>query len=90
MPYHHSSQTFNQRNRRQLPGKSLTNLVLRQDKEFGLAVVDLAKDPLAAGPLARSTTRNSIPDKALATTFERYTVRRILSVSQKPQKRTNQ
>ena len=40
-------------------------LVLRQDKEFGLEVVDLAKDPLAAGPLARSTTRNSILDKAL-------------------------
>ncbi len=40
-------------------------LVLRQDKEFGLEVVDLAKDPLAAGPLARSTTRNLILDKAL-------------------------
>ncbi len=40
-------------------------LVLCQDKEFGLEVVDLAKDPLAAGPLARSTTRNSKPDKAL-------------------------
>ncbi len=34
-------------------------VVLRQDKAFGLEVVDLAKDPLAAGPLARSTTRNS-------------------------------
>jgi hypothetical protein len=41
-------------------------LVLRQDKEFGLEVVDLAEDPLAAGPLARSTTRNLILDKALA------------------------
>jgi hypothetical protein len=40
-------------------------LVLRQDQEFGLEVVDLAKDPLAAGPLARSTTRNSNLDKAL-------------------------
>jgi hypothetical protein len=39
--------------------------VLRQDKEFGLVVVDLAKDPLAAGPLARSTTRNSSLHKAL-------------------------
>jgi hypothetical protein len=39
--------------------------VLRQDKELGLLVVDLAKDPLAAGPLARSTTRNSNLDKAL-------------------------
>ena len=36
-------------------------LVLRQDKEFGLAVVDLAKDPLAAGPLARSTTVSAEP-----------------------------
>jgi hypothetical protein len=35
-----------------------------QDKKFGVEVVDLAKDPLAAGPLARSTTRNSNPDKA--------------------------
>ncbi len=40
-------------------------VVLRQDKEFGLEVVDLAKDPLAAGPLARSTTRNSKLDKAV-------------------------
>ena len=40
-------------------------LVLRQDKEFGLEVVDLAKDPFSAGPLARSTTRNLILDKAL-------------------------
>ncbi len=40
-------------------------LLLRQDKEFGLVVVDLAKDPLAAGPLARSTTRDSNLDKAL-------------------------
>ncbi len=39
-------------------------LLLRQDKEFELDVVDLAKDPLAAGPLARSTTRNSKPDNA--------------------------
>jgi hypothetical protein len=39
--------------------------VLRQDKEFGLDVVDLAKDPLAAGPLARSTTRNLNLDEAL-------------------------
>jgi hypothetical protein len=42
-------------------------LVLRQDKEFGLEVVDLAKDPLPAGPLARSTTRNLNLDKALVT-----------------------
>jgi hypothetical protein len=48
-----------------LSGENRT-LVFRQDKEFGLVVVDLAKDPLAAGPLARSTTRNSNPDKALA------------------------
>jgi hypothetical protein len=48
-----------------LSGKNRT-LVFRQDKEFGLVVVDLAKDPLAAGPLARSTTRNSNLDKALA------------------------
>ncbi len=40
-------------------------LVLRQDKEFGLNVVDLAKDPIATGPLARSTTRNSKLDRAL-------------------------
>jgi hypothetical protein len=40
-------------------------LLLRQDKEFGLVVVDLAKDPLVAGPLARSSTRNSNLDKAL-------------------------
>ncbi len=39
--------------------------MLRQDKEFGLDVVDLAKDPLAAGPLARSTTRNLNLDEAL-------------------------
>jgi hypothetical protein len=43
--------------------------VLRQDKEFALEVVDLAKDPLAAGPLARSTTRNLIFDKALVAAF---------------------
>ncbi len=36
----------------------------RQDKEFGLDVVDLAKDPVAAGPSARSTTRNAKLDKA--------------------------
>ena len=40
-------------------------MVLRQDEEFGLVVVDLAKDPLAAGPLARSTPRNLNLDKAL-------------------------
>jgi hypothetical protein len=28
------------------------DLVLRQDKKFGLVVVDLAKDPFAAGSLA--------------------------------------
>jgi hypothetical protein len=38
--------------------------VLHQDKEFGLEVVDLAKDPLAAGTLARSTTQNLNHDKA--------------------------
>ena len=43
-----------------------TALVLRQDKEFGVVVVDLAKDPLAAGPLARSTTRDSNLDNAIA------------------------
>ncbi len=37
--------------------------VLRQENEYGLEVVDLAKDPLAAGPLAGATTRNSKPDK---------------------------
>ncbi len=31
--------------------------VLRQDLDFGLEVVDPAKDPLAAGPFARSATR---------------------------------
>jgi hypothetical protein len=41
-------------------------LALRQDNEYRVEVVDLAKDPLAAGPLARSTTRNSNLDKALA------------------------
>jgi hypothetical protein len=46
--------------------KLKNTLLLRQDKEFGLVVVDLAKDPLAAGPLARSTTRNSNLDQALA------------------------
>jgi hypothetical protein len=30
-----------------------------------LDVVDLAKDPLAAGPLTRSTPRNSDPHKVL-------------------------
>ena len=44
-------------------------LVLRQDKELGADVVDLAKDPLAAGPLARSTTGVSNLDKALARSF---------------------
>jgi hypothetical protein len=43
----------------------VNRLLLRQDKEFGLDVVDLAKDPLAAGPLARSTTRNLNLDEAL-------------------------
>lgn len=38
--------------------------VLRQNKEFELDVVDLAKDPVPAGPLARSTTRNSHLDEA--------------------------
>jgi hypothetical protein len=32
------------------------DLLLRQDRTFRLVVVDLAKDPLNAGPLARSTT----------------------------------
>ena len=36
------------------------NCVIRE------VVVDLAKDPLAAGPLARSSTRNPNLDKALA------------------------
>jgi hypothetical protein len=46
--------------------KCLTDfyLVLRQEKEFELVVVDLAKDPFAAGPLARSTPRNSNHCKA--------------------------
>jgi hypothetical protein len=39
--------------------------VLRQENEFGLVVVDLAKHPLAAGTLARSTIRNSNLDKAV-------------------------
>ena len=43
--------------------------VLRHEKEFGVKVVDLAKDPFAAGPLARSTTRNSSLDKALRRKF---------------------
>jgi hypothetical protein len=42
------------------------SVVLRQDKEFELEVVDLAKDPLAAGPLARSTARNLNLEKAVA------------------------
>jgi hypothetical protein len=32
------------------------SLELGQEKDYWLVVVDLAKDPLAAGPLARSTT----------------------------------
>ena len=44
----------------------MRHLPLRHDKGFELVVVDLAKDPLAAGPLARSTTRNSSLDKAVA------------------------
>ena len=42
---------------------------MSQDKEFGLEVVDLAKDPFDAGPLARSTTRSLILDKALVAAF---------------------
>ena len=38
--------------------------MLLQDKEFGLVVVDLARDPLAAGPSARSATGKQNPDKA--------------------------
>jgi hypothetical protein len=34
-------------------------------KKDGLDVVDLAKDPFTAGPLARSTTPESKLDKAL-------------------------
>ena len=41
-----------------------TTLVIDQDKEFGFAAVDLAKDPPAAGPLAKSTTRHQALDKA--------------------------
>jgi hypothetical protein len=48
-----------------LMGSLCETLVIRQDKEFVLEVVDLAKDPLAAGPLARFTTRNLILDIAL-------------------------
>ncbi len=45
------------------------SVVLRLDKAFGLEVVDLAKDPLAAGRLARSTTRNSKLEKARVAFF---------------------
>ena len=48
-------------------------LVFGRDEEFGLAVVDPAKDPVAAGPLARFTTRNSHPDKALVRQFQQLT-----------------
>ena len=41
------------------------NPVLRKDEAFELEVVDLAKDPLATGPFARSTTENSSLEKAL-------------------------
>ena len=44
--------------------KSQAWLVLRQDDEFRF-VVDLAEDPLATGPLVRSTARNSNLVKAL-------------------------
>jgi hypothetical protein len=36
-------------------------------KKDGLDVVDLAKDPFTAGPLARSTTPESNLDKAVDT-----------------------
>ncbi len=51
-------------------------LVLRQDKKIGLEVVDLAKDPLAAGPLAGSITQKSKLDKApgCPITFESLTM----------------
>ncbi len=61
---------------------SRTALVLRQDKEFGLEVVDLAKDPLAAGPLARSTTRNSNLDKALASGVDQIVIIHALFTAQ--------
>ena len=44
--------------------KSQPGRVLRQDDEFRF-VVDLAEDPLATGPLVRSTARNSNLIKAL-------------------------
>ena len=40
-------------------------LVVRQAQGLGLEVVDLVKDPNAAGPLTRSTTLKSNLDKAL-------------------------
>ncbi len=60
------------------------SLVLGQDKAFGLEVVDLAKDPLAAGPLARSTTRNSKLDEALGWEVVFRTVRERLTASPLP------
>jgi hypothetical protein len=41
-------------------------LVACPDKKLGLEVVDLAKEPFAAGVLARSTTLKCNVDKALA------------------------
>jgi hypothetical protein len=51
----------------------LMSHVRRQEKDFALEVVDLAKDPLAAGPLARSTTRHSI----LANALDQQSARRL-------------
>jgi hypothetical protein len=62
----------------------MRRLVLRQDMEFGLVVVDLAKDPLVAGPLARSTTRNLNLDKALAGQGDRIALRGIARCTQNP------
>ena len=54
---------------RQGPGEiqASAGIALSQDKVFAVevVVVDLAKDPFAAGPLARSTIRNSNVDNAL-------------------------
>ena len=41
-------------------------LVVRQAQDLELDVVDLVKDPNAAGPLTRSTTLKSNLDKAVA------------------------
>ncbi len=45
------------------------SLELGQDKDFWLVVEDLANDPVAAGPSARSTTPNPNLVQVLALRF---------------------